>query len=295
MFKRAALGAALLLSTVIAAPRAAAADQLVYVALGDSYTSGPLVLPHDTRFVPQDCGQSWRNYAHLVNVLIKADRFRDVSCGSANIDDFYAPQEGLPLGNTNAAQFDALGPNVDIVTVGIGGNDVGFAGDAVDCIRMRPESRGGARDCRDTHVRNGVDHVSVAIEEMRRELGVALDDIHRLAPRAHVFVISYPTALPDNRRACWPYMPIRQTDMTYLVQKFKEMNRALRSAAADHRATYVDIYTPSIGHDACKPPGRAWINGAVLAPPSYPAHPNELSYLNSAPVIAKAINAKLGR
>jgi hypothetical protein len=39
-------------------------------------------------------------------------------------------------------------------------------------------------------------------------------------------------------------------------------------------ATYVDWYTPSIGHDACEPPGRAWVNGAVIFPPSYPAHPN---------------------
>jgi hypothetical protein len=68
----------------------------------------------------------------------------------------------------------------------------------------------------------------------------------------------------------------------------------LLSAAADHNATYVDIYTPSNFHDACQPAGRAWINGAVLVPPSYPAHPNELSYEHSAPVVAKAIQTKLG-
>ena len=70
---------------------------------------------------PQDCGQSWRNYPHLANLLIGADIFRDVSCGSATIDDFTKPQDGLPLGNTNPPQFNALGPNVDVVTVGIGG------------------------------------------------------------------------------------------------------------------------------------------------------------------------------
>lgn len=292
MHRRAVLVAMVLLAALLPASRAAAADPLIYVALGDSYASGPLVLPHDTRFVPQDCGQSWRNYAHLVRHLIDADRFRDASCGSAKIDHLYAPQTGLPLGNANQPQLDALGPNVDVVTIGIGGNDVGFAGDAVDCVRLEPEGTGEA-NCKDEHVRDGVDHMSIAIESMRRELGDALDEIHRRAPRAHVFVVSYPTALPDNRRACWPYLPIRQTDMTYLVQKFKEMNRALRSAAASHDATYVDIYTPSVGHDACQPPGRAWVNGAVLVPPSFPAHPNELSYVRSAPVIARAIKAKL--
>ncbi|HUR78641.1 MAG TPA: SGNH/GDSL hydrolase family protein [Acidimicrobiales bacterium] len=291
MYRRVVLGAALLVSTLVAPRAAASEDPFIYVALGDSYTSGPLVLPHDTRFVPFDCGQSWRNYPHLVSLLVRADRFRDVSCGSATIDDFYAPQKGLPLGGTTHAQFDALGPNVDVVTVGVGGNDVGFAGDAVDCIRVKPDQP----NCRARYVRNGVDQMSLAIQDMQRELGLALDEIHRRSARAAVFVVSYPTTLPDNRVACYPYLPIRQADMTYLVQKFKEMNRALRSAAQGHGATYVDIYTPSIGHDACKPVGMAWINGAVLVPPSFPAHPNELSYLHSAPVVARAIKAHLGR
>jgi hypothetical protein len=271
---------------------AKAKDPLIYVALGDSYTSGPLVMPHDTRWVPQDCGQSTRNYPHLVDLLLKPDVFRDVSCGSATIDDFYHPQTGLPLGNSNDPPLWALNDKVDVVTVGIGGNDVGFAGEALDCVRVQPEGFGNP-DCRDTFVHNGVDEISRRIESMRLELGTALDDIHKKAPHAAVFVISYPTALPDNRRACWPYLPIRQRDMTYLVKKYKEMNRAERAAAEAHNATYVDIYTPSIGHDACKPPGLAWLNGAVLVPPSYPAHPNDLSFVHSAPVVTKAIRARL--
>jgi hypothetical protein len=269
-----------------------AKDPLVYVALCDSFTSGPLVMPHDTRWVPQDCGQSTRNYPHLVDVLLQADIFRDVSCGSAEIDDFYHPQRNLPLGNTNAPQLWALNDKVDVVTVGIGGNDVDFPGYAVDCIRPQPEGYGDP-DCRDELVRNGVDEVSQKIDEMRIKLGTALDDIHKKAPHAAVFVISYPIAVPDNRLACWPYLPIRQRDMAYLVKKYKEMNRAERAAAEAHNATYVDIYTRGIGHDACKPPGVAWLNGAVLVPPSYPAHPNDLSFVHSAPIVAKAIRTKL--
>src|SRR5690349_9991389 len=107
MYRRAALGVALLLSLFVTPARAATPDPLIYVALGDSYTSGPLVMPHDTRWVPQDCGQSWRNYPHLVSLLIGADRFRDVSCGGANIDDFYESQEAT-LGSMTPPQFNAL-------------------------------------------------------------------------------------------------------------------------------------------------------------------------------------------
>lgn len=270
-------------------PVRASGEQLTYVALGDSYTSGPLVLPHDTTNVPQDCGQSTRNYPHLVALALRPAVFRDVSCGSATIDDFTEPQTGLPMGGTNAPQFDALDPSVDVVTVGIGGNDVGFVGLAMDCIRVNPNDV----PCSAGKDPNAHDEFSDELDEVHADLVAALDQIHALAPHAEVFVVSYPTALPDNGVACWPYVPILPADMTYLVAKFKEMNAMLAAAAADGDATYVDIYTPSIGHDACQPPALAWVNGMVLVPPSFPAHPNDLSYLSSAPIVTDAIRAAL--
>lgn len=271
-------------------PSAGADDTLTYVALGDSYTSGPLVLPHDTTHVPQDCGQSTRNYPHLVALTLGVDVFRDVSCGSAEIDHFAEPQDGLPMGGTNAPQYDALDESVDLVTIGIGGNDVGFTGLALDCIRFSPRDTPCYAD-RDPAAH---DEVSQRIDAVGDELVAALQEVQRRAPAAAVLVVSYPTSLPDDGVACWPYVPILPADMPYLVAKFKEMNAMLASAAAEAGATYVDIYTSSIGHDACKPPGLAWVNGMVLVPPSFPAHPNDLSYLASAPIVEAAARTALG-
>ena len=263
----------------------AADDPLVYVALGDSYTAGPFVpLPTGD---PIDCGQSTQNYPHLVARALGADVFRDVSCGSATIDDFAAPQDGLPAGGTNPPQFDALEKGVDVVTVGIGGNDVGFVGAALDCMRAAgpPVQQPCSEDLR----AGGRDRLSEKIQDTAPELAAALETIHGLAPGAKVFLVGYPTALPDNGVACWPYVPILQADMPYLVAKFKEMNAMLATMAAEHGATYVDIYTSSIGHDACQLPPNAWVNGIVTVPVSLFAHPNELSFRHSAPLIASAI------
>jgi len=277
--------------TVAPVPTAQAADDLVYVALGDSFTSGPLVLPHDTTWVPQDCGQSARNYPHLAAPAIRATSFVDVSCGSATIDDLYEPQTGLPMGGTNAPQLDALGPEVDVVTLGMGGNDVGFVGLALDCVRfVGPPVE---QPCTPDYKTAEKDTMSERIASVGPELGQALDDIHAAAPNAEVFVVSYPTALPDDAVACWPYLPILQADMPYLVAKFKEMNAMLAEQAMLHDATYIDIYTPSVGHDACQPPAFAWVNGMVLVPPSYPAHPNELGLAQSGAFVAAAISAQL--
>ena len=170
--------------------------------------------------------------------------------------------------------------------------NVGFVGLALDCVRLAPPPVGDP-PCTSKYNHDGVDEISQRIAVTAPRLGAALDQIHARAPHAVVLVVSYPTALPDDAVACYPYLPILPDDMPYLVDKYKEMNAMLRSVAAGHDATYVDIYTPSIGHDACKPPGLAWVNGAVLAPPSFPAHPNDLSFLNSAPIVTVAIRASL--
>ena len=267
--------------------------KLVYVALGDSYTSGPLVLPHDTRWVPEDCGQSVLNYPHLAATAIHATRFTDVSCGSATIDDLFKAQDGLPIGGTNLPQLGAVGPDADVVTLGMGGNDVGFVGLALGCIRLLGPPF--EQPCSPSYLAGGKDSVAADIANVGPELGRALDAIHTKAPHAHVFVVGYPDALPDDGQACWPYVPILQADMPYLVAKFKQMNAMLASEAAAHRSTYIDIYTPSIGHDACQLPAFAWVNGLVVVPPSFPAHPNQLGLARSARVVAAAIERTLAQ
>src|SRR3954453_8463255 len=107
-----------------------------YVALGDSWSADVVIadlngLP-DATYAPTGCAQSHTNYPKLVAKALGVPTFRDATCGSATTDDFYAPQGGLPTGETNPAQFDRLTPSTDLVTVGIGGNDAGFAGAATD-------------------------------------------------------------------------------------------------------------------------------------------------------------------
>ena len=47
----------------------------------------------------------------------------------------------------------------------------------------------------------------------------------------------------------------------------------LAQTAADNGATYVDAYTPSIGHDACQLLTK-WVEGFLPTLPTAPVHPN---------------------
>lgn len=283
--------AAAALTTGAGGPARAQEDRLVYVAMGDSFTSGPLVLPHDTTHVPQDCGQSARNYAHLAALLLGVDVFRDVSCGSAEIEDLFEPQTGLPLGNVNHPQARVLDPDVDVVTIGMGGNDVGFVGVAESCFRLAPTPPLGRGPCHPDYLVGGGDAVLAEIDAMEAELVDALREVQRRAPNAEVLVVGYPAALPDDGVACWPYVPILPEDMPHLVRWFKAMNAALASAAEAVGAHYVDLYTPSIGHDACRSSGTRWVEPLVPGNLAAPFHPNARGMDGMAAVVSAAIQA----
>ncbi|RZI80496.1 MAG: hypothetical protein EOO67_19395, partial [Microbacterium sp.] len=109
-----------------------------YVALGDSWSADVVILNAqglpDTRYAPIDCAQSMVSYPKQVAKALGVKVFRDATCGSATTEHFYEPQTGLPTGGTNPPQFDRLTRTTDLVTVGIGGNDAGFAAAAISCI-----------------------------------------------------------------------------------------------------------------------------------------------------------------
>jgi len=60
---------------------------------------------------------------------------RDVSCSSATSTHFTNPQQGAVFG-TNPARYNALSADTTLVTVGIGGNDIGLVGLAESCINV---------------------------------------------------------------------------------------------------------------------------------------------------------------
>ena len=169
----------------------------VYVALGDSYTAGPLI--PNPKGTPIDCGRSDRNYPTLVATTIRPAEFRDVSCGSAQTEHMTEPQTGLPLGGTNPPQFNALDPGVDLVTLGIGGNDMGFGGIVNTCVELGIQSLGQGRPCTDHFNAGGIDEVARRLEEeVAPALAAVIDGIHERSPDARLVVVGYPDPVPQH-------------------------------------------------------------------------------------------------
>lgn len=114
---------------------AAGARAANYVGLGDSYAAGPLI-PNQS-LNPLGCLRSDHNYAHDAAPGIGLT-LRDASCSGATTVDMTQPQE-VEFG-TNPPQFNSLDANTTVVSVTIGGNDIGFAEVAESCITINPFS-----------------------------------------------------------------------------------------------------------------------------------------------------------
>lgn len=278
-FRRIRCAAALLAALALLALPAFAQASTSYVSLGDSYVSGPLILP-PAPGAPLDCLQSLRNYPHLTASALGLS-LHDVSCSGATTSDFTEAQY-----SDQPPQFNALGVSTGVVTVGIGGNDNNlFLGTLETC---------GAEDlifpfgtpCKATYGNK----LSEEIKADGPVVGAALHQIHVLSPSAKVLVVGYPDILPQSGN-CWPTVPLTTGDTAYLNNVEKELNAMLASEAAANGAVFLDTYTPSIGHDACKSSSVRWVEPVLPESDAFSVHPNEKGMAEEAKLLESAMTA----
>ncbi|MEU4574186.1 MULTISPECIES: SGNH/GDSL hydrolase family protein [Nonomuraea] len=277
-----ALAAALLLAGL--APPAHAQQGESYVALGDSAAAGPLV--PDQVLPDLGCLRSDRNYPHLTARALGVASFRDVTCSGAKTRHMYQPQE-TELGSV-PPQLDALRPDTTLVTVHIGANDVGLTGFIEDCLNLLPPPVGDA--CYNDYTdENGQDTWRVKTEALRPTLVTLAGDIRARSPQARIFLVGYATyARPDG---CYPRVPIIRQDANYIRATLMYFNRMLAEQAAAAGIGFIDLQTPSAGHDPCASPGVRWIEPYIPASPAAPFHPNALGMRNFATIVTGAVTA----
>jgi lysophospholipase L1-like esterase len=276
----AALAACLVAALGAAAP--ASAVDPSYVALGDSFTAGPLI---PLQIPPFGCLKSNNNYPHIARPSIKWPVFRDPSCSGAQTRHMTQQQNVSPDG-PNPPQFNALDANTRLVTVGIGGNDIGFSEIIRECGSA--DSPEGS-PCQDRYVHDGRDEISERIQATAPKIAAVLQGIHARSPKADVYVVNYLPILPDSGPGCWPQVPVAEGDVPYLRAKHKELNAMLAQQASLNGAGVVDAYSAGIGHDACQLPVVRWVEPAVPVNAAAPFHPNLGGMQGTADVMLRTV------
>jgi lysophospholipase L1-like esterase len=256
-----------------------------YVALGDSYTAGPLV-PTPTGS-PILCGRSTNDYPADVARAITPSSFVNASCSGATTVNMTQSQSLGGGIQTAPPQFNALSSNDAIVTLGIGGNDAGLISVAEECTALDILWPFGDR-CKSHYQAGATDTEVAAVNATGPKVAQVIQGIHARAPQARVLVVGYPDGLPQNGSNCYPDVPFSSADVTWFNSIEIDLNAVLKQTAQANGATYVDTFSSSIGHDACRG-SNAWVNGLLPTSAAYPLHPNQTGESNMARQVEGAL------
>jgi lysophospholipase L1-like esterase len=181
----------------------------------------------------------------------------EVSCVGATIDNVTTtPQTMNPL------QIEAVTPDTRLITITIGGNDVNYSTSLVACGR----DGANGKSCLETSADAATPDVdSSAIDsllnQVENKLVAMLGKVQQAAPAARIYLVAYPMVLPDPASPCPPDVPMQAVDTTFLGKVGVRLQTAFSSAAAKAGVSFVDVYGPSHGHDACAPAEQRWVEG----------------------------------
>ena len=267
--------------TLAATVAPADAGPKTYVALGDSYAAGPLIPMQEE---PWGCLKSTNNYPKLLAKRMGLT-LRDATCSGAETEDMTGVQGVSP--EPNPPQFDRLDDKVGVVTLQIGGNDIGFGGIAETCARAAFERV----SCRSKYVdeETGRDDLRARIAETKPKVEAVIDGIRARAPHADVFLLGYPAIFRFGPIASCPAMGVDEDDAQYLRGVQEALNGMIEAAAVAKGAMYVDVYGPSAGRTSCDLPAVRWVEPIVPVHAAAPIHPNLNGMLGMSDLVEIAV------
>ncbi len=262
-----------------AAPGDAHLAGLEYVALGDSYAAGYGILP-STGLPVAGCDQSTTNYPHLTATELGLT-LTDVTCSGAETVNITTATQSTYSGIA-PIQIASLSPSTDIVTVSIGGNDLGFVDILTNCAAFTATGPvvAGTSNCTAFYSPGGVDSLAAEIAgAVTTALENTFEAIALAAPNATVFVVGYPALTPSTipgagcfRDAAGTFAPpfpvnaypYQNVDVAYLHTVEVGLDQALAAAAAAKGAVYVSALAGTDAHSPCDTVDP-YVNGITVA------------------------------
>lgn len=297
------------------APAESISSMSDYLGLGDSYTSGEGAFDYlaGTDTGDNTCHLAAKSYPLLlVRDLFSPTGGHSVACSGAVINDIDSTSDSYRGQVKNGESFRELSQEPGrletveagfqagyiaqhrfvqryrprVVTVSIGGNDIGFGDMLQNCVMPRVSRHSSDETCYNTY-------------ESRKEVVQLVD---RTVPRwvalykqlraensdGQLYAIGYPSVASDLGR-CGRNVHLSKSELEFAEELIAYLNGAIKQAAAAAAVPYVDISRALEGHRLCEADGAAAaVNGltagndsgpfgiSVLGRESY--HPNALGH-----------------
>lgn len=306
-----ALAATALTPLQLAGAGPAVAADRQWVALGDSYTAGVIPAAGETFEVPRDgCERTDRSYPQVIDRdLGSLFDLTNVSCGAATIEDItFRAQHPIgrhlpPFSEDPDYPFPAVPPQsevvsegTDVITVGVGGNTLGFAEILVKCLELGGGSGGVGTPCKD----GLADDIPSRLNKVSSDYDEMLTVLHERAPHAKILAVGYPTVIPKDTSKCRyndleQFGSITQGDLDWLrTDVLEPLNNTIeKSAGTLDAAAFVNLYDSSRNHSVCD--SGKWVEGILTLPSQFSlVHPNARGHQNAADHVEAAMLDAIG-
>lgn len=237
------IGAAAALGATVAFAAPAYAAPVNYVALGDSYSSG--VGAGDYIDSSGSCDRSTNAYSALWASAHSPDSYTSVACS------------GATTSSVTSDQLSALSDATSLVSITVGGNDVGFSTIMETCVLH------GTDDC----VAAVQDAEDTANSQLAGKLDSVYDGISSHAPNAHVVVLDYPVFYQLNTTC----VGLSAESHAKIDEGINLIDGIISDAAGRHGFTFSDVRSTFVGHQLCS--GDKWLHSLNVAHLTESYHP----------------------
>ena len=222
-----------------------AASSVRYVALGDSYSAG--LGAGNYIAASGSCDRSTNAYPALWDNANKPASYTSVACA------------GATTSTVLSSQISALSTATTLVSITIGGNDVGFSSVMETCVLSFT----------DTCVRAIGAAESEMASQLPGELDGVLNAVAATAPNARVVVLGYPHLYDIGRSAgC---IGLSATDRTDLNQAADLLDGQIQAAAFRHDDVFGDVRSAFAAHEICD--SASWLHSVNFFDLSESYHP----------------------
>lgn len=273
-----------------------------YVAMGDSFSSGEGNSPFESGTDQSGssenrCHRSSDAYPRLISndPDLSLWPLSFVACSGASTSNVLNGGSGAGAWDEDS-QIDSVTEDTEVVTLGIGGNDVGFREFAVACTVSLCNFSTTAYSTIIDHINNDLPgQLEDVFEAITAEISLSTD----------VYVIGYPHIAPAEmptgpNSACWPLngqLDDPDPDLNdgatvrYVVAQLNETIASSVAELNDSRFIYVDPNasgSPFIDHDWCKE--DRYFDIVTYNSVEHSFHPNEDGQAAYAAIVKDAMN-----
>jgi lysophospholipase L1-like esterase len=224
-----------------------AADK--YVALGDSYSAGNGA---NSTNLDSSCNRNTYAYPYLL-AQQKAYALTFVACS------------GAVTGDVINGQVNSVTSDTKLVTITIGGNDIGFTSLIISCTTLGCSSQIAASQ-------NQIN------TQLPAKLDATFNAIRAKSATARVVVLGYGRPFASPPRTCLAATGVSSSEETSLTTLVDSLNNTIKARALAHGFDYADVNPYWSGHDICA--SNPFTNGLTLLHTADSYHPTRNGYAN---------------